>query len=137
MIPWEPNPLEVRPAGLRNGAAPPGVEFPETPGEREEWERQWRAGLRKEMGMAALFYTLAHLLFSFHRLVEGVPSTPTEQGLGQVLFLMGMLFLWKVARTLSDPTVTRRPIRPAQAACCLAAGMLLSFSPCIWFLLGR
>jgi hypothetical protein len=94
--------------------------------------RQWQARLRRDLLAAGILCGAAHLVFAVCGMGRGLPLFSLPALTADLLFLLGTIPLWRLTRTLNEPVG-----QPREAACCLAAAMALSFSPCLWLMASR
>jgi hypothetical protein len=97
----------------------------------------WRARLWRQLALSTGVYSVAHTLFGLRWASARTSVITADLEVGGLLFLLGLILLARLTRTLHEPAAAQDPSARELAGCSLLITMLLSFSPCLWFLLFR
>jgi hypothetical protein len=116
-------------------ARPPKPVDPGSPPE-ELWE-DWQRRIWHTLGRAAVPYAIGHLLFALDGHLPRFLSASLNLQIGAVLFLVGAILLWRVNRMLDGPRDLPQASTRLLEAWCLVISLILSLSPCLWWLLHR
>jgi uncharacterized membrane protein YidH (DUF202 family) len=95
----------------------------------------WRRHVLTQLVLVTALYTVAHLLFVHRWSQEGSFALSTELQAALLLFVLGLLVLARLMRTLDDRAAAYHRAGVQQAGTVLVLSVGLCFSPCVWLLL--